>query len=236
MAIQRLIGDNMSGSEQTIDFATVLAAAAHDMKNSLCLLIQSIDSLQQEQQQLNHNGREELSRIHYEANRLNINLLQLLSLYRIEKNQLPLQIDQHYISDIFEEIMLKNELYSEQKNIQVELQTADDLLWYFDSDLISNLLNDMFVNALRYTKSKLLLRAEKTELGLTIELHDDGPGYPEFMLDNAETLMKDLNLAAGRTGLGLFFAGLIAKAHKNHGKTGFIRLKNGGLYGGFTLI
>ncbi len=75
----------MSGSDSSIDFATVLASAAHDMKNSLCLLIQSIDNLQQQQQQLDGNGREELSRIHYEANRLNINLLQLLSLYRIEK-------------------------------------------------------------------------------------------------------------------------------------------------------
>ena len=222
----------MSGSDSSIDFATVLASAAHDMKNSLCLLIQSIDNLQQEQQQLDSNGREELSRIHYEANRLNINLLQLLSLYRIEKNQLPLQIDQYYISDLFEEILLKNEMYSAQKDIQVEIQAGSGLLWYFDSDLISNLLNDMFVNALRYTKSKLLLRAELTEHGLAIELHDDGPGYPEFMLENADTLMKDLNLAAGRTGLGLFFAGLIAKAHKNHGKTGFIRLSNGGLYGG----
>ena len=222
----------MSGSDLYIDFATVLASAAHDMKNSLCLLIQSIDNLQQEQQQLDSNGKEELSRIHYEANRLNINLLQLLSLYRIEKNQLPLQIDQYYISDLFEEILLKNEMYSAQKNIQVEVQDGSELLWYFDSDLISNLLNDMFVNALRYTKSKLLLRAELTEQGLAIELHDDGPGYPEFMLENADTLMKDLNLAAGRTGLGLFFAGLIAKAHKNHGKTGFIRLSNGGLYGG----
>ena len=140
----------MSDSDSSIDFATVLASAAHDMKNSLCLLIQSIDNLQQQQQQLDSNGHEELSRIHYEANRLNINLLQLLSLYRIEKNQSPLQIDQYYICDLFEEILLKNEMYSAQKNIQVEIQASTELLWYFDSDLISNLLNDMFINALRY--------------------------------------------------------------------------------------
>lgn len=221
----------MPVSDSSIDFATVLASAAHDMKNSLCLLLQSIDNLQHEQK-LDPSGHEELSRIHYEANRLNINLLQLLSLYRLEKNQLPLQIDQYFISDVFEEIILKNEMYSAQKNIDVKVEVDNNLLWYFDSDLISNLLNDMFVNALRYTRSKLVLRAESTSEGLVIELHDDGPGYPEFMLENADMLMKDLNLAAGRTGLGLFFAGLIAKAHKNHGKTGYIHLNNGGLYGG----
>ena len=78
-----------------IDFATVLASAVHDMKNSLCMLIQSTELIQQESAQLSGDARDELARLNYEANRLNSNLLQLLSLYRLERNQLPVQIDQH---------------------------------------------------------------------------------------------------------------------------------------------
>ncbi|WP_337881406.1 HAMP domain-containing sensor histidine kinase [Rheinheimera sp.] len=222
----------MTGGTPDIDFATVLASAAHDMKNSLCLLIQSLDTLRQEESQLKPAAREELSRIHYEANRLNINLLQLLSLYRLEKEQLPLQIDQHPVADLFEEIQLNNEFYSEQLQIQVEVEADPELMGYYDQDLVGNLLNDIFINALRYTKSKLLLKAVRDAKGLLIEIHDDGPGYPDFMLEQADTLMKELNLSSGRTGLGLFFAGLIAKAHRNHGRTGAIRLKNGGQFGG----
>jgi hypothetical protein len=41
-----------------------------------------------------------------------------------------------------------------------------------------------------------------------------------------------LSLAAGRTGLGLFFAHLIANAHRNQQRRGFIELSNGGEFGG----
>jgi len=66
-------------NNRSIDFSTVLAASVHDMKNSLCLLIQSIETLslkfdgQQEEAQ-------ELAQMHYAASRLNSNLLRMLAL------------------------------------------------------------------------------------------------------------------------------------------------------------
>lgn len=221
-----------------IDFATVLASGVHDMKNSLCMLIQSMDLLQQEMAGTSASASQELARIHYEATRLNTNLLQLLSLYRIEKDQLPLHLDEYYLDDLFEEILLKNQLYSTQRNIEVVLAGEPQLSWFFDNDLISNLINDMFVNALRYSQSKVLIKAEATASALHIEIHDDGLGYPADMLDNSEEGINNLNLAAARTGLGLFFAHMIARAHRNRGQSGRIELTNGGEYGGavFRLI
>ncbi len=215
-----------------IDFATVLASAVHDMKNSLCMLIQSMDLLQQDLAPLSANASQELARIHYEASRLNSNLMQLLSLYRVERDQLPLHLDEYFVEDLVEEVVIKNEMYSEQKQIQVAIETEPHLCWFFDNDLVSNLLNDMFVNALRYSSGKLLLKASTNEQQLCLELHDDGDGFPDYMLENNDNSMTNFNLTAGRTGLGLFFAHLIAKAHQNQGKTGRIELSNGGRYGG----
>ena len=70
----------MTSDVQAIDFASVLASTVHDMKNSLCMLIQSTEFIQQESQQLSEPAKDELARLNYEANRLNSNLLQLLSL------------------------------------------------------------------------------------------------------------------------------------------------------------
>ncbi len=215
-----------------IDFATVLASAVHDMKNSLCMLIQSMDLLQQDLAPMSGNASQELARIHYEASRLNTNLMQLLSLYRIERDQLPLHLDEYFVEDLLEEVLIKNEMYSQQKQIQVTVESEPQLSWFFDNDLISNLLNDMFVNALRYSAGKLLLKASTVEQQLCLELHDDGDGFPDYMLENSDTMMNQFNLTAGRTGLGLFFAQLIAKAHHNQGKIGRIELKNGGRFGG----
>jgi len=221
-----------------IDFATVLASGVHDMKNSLCMLLQSMETLQQELAEKSLSASEELARIHYEATRLNTNLLQLLSLYRIEKDQMPLHMDEYHLDDLCDEILSKNELYSRQRNIHVDIECPSQLRWFFDNDLISNLVNDMFINALRYSHSKLLLRALTQNDQLVVEIHDDGDGYPTDMLDNSEEGIRNLNLTAARTGLGLFFAHMIARAHGNKGQTGRIELHNGGQFGGavFRLI
>ena len=215
-----------------IDFATVLASAVHDMKNSLCMLLQSMESLQQSLPPQSSSASQELARIHYEATRLNTNLLQLLSLYRIEKNQLPLHMDEYAVSDLIDEIVIKNQLYSEQKSIEIITECPDHLTWFLDNDLINNLLNDCYVNALRYSKSKLLLRVTVEDQQICFAIHDDGAGYPKHILENADEQMHNLHLGSGRTGLGLFFAHLIAIAHQNQGKTGRIELSNGGEYGG----
>lgn len=215
-----------------IDFATVLASAVHDMKNSLCMLIQSMDLLQQDLAPHSETASQELARIHYEASRLNSNLMQLLSLYRIEKEQLPLHLDEYFVEDLLEEVQIKNETYSLQKQIAVQLECDAGLCWFFDNDLVGNLINDMFVNALRYSTTQLLLKASIVDHDLCIELHDDGEGFPQYMLENGDHSMMHFNLTAGRTGLGLFFAHLIAKAHRNQGRLGRIELCNGGQFGG----
>ena len=220
-----------------IDFSSVLASSVHDMKNSLCMLIQSIDTLAQNQQQTPENAQE-LAKIHYEASRLNTNLLQMLSLYRVEKNQLPLLIDEHYVDDVIEELVEKNKLYSQNRQIDVELELEDNLIWYFDDSLIGNLLNDIFVNALRYTKDKIKINGYIQDNQLHIDIEDNGAGYPEHMLQDTELPMQDFDIENNRTGLGLFFARLIANAHTNKNRAGYIKLSNNKELGGsvFSLV
>lgn len=215
-----------------IDFATVLASAVHDMKNSLCMLLQSMDSLREELAETSESASNELSRIHYEASRLNSNLLQLLALYRIEKNQLPLHQDDYPLSELLEELVLKNELYSSQRHIEVTIECDDSLCWFFDDDLVSSLLNDMLINAMRYSQHKILLKALIEDNWLVLQIHDDGAGYPTEMLEQALESTDSFHLSAGRTGLGLFFAKLIAEAHRNHDRCGRIEMQNRSEYGG----
>lgn len=222
----------MSKSPLPIDFASVLASSVHDMKNSLCMLLQSIELMHTELAEKAPDSQQELAKIHYEANRLNTNLLQLLSLYRLERAQLPLQVDDYYLCDLLEEIQLKNELYIAQKQIQLQIDCDEELHWFLDRDLITNLLNDIVVNAIRYTQQRLCICAYLSEQMLVIEVHDDGAGFPENMLTDSKQLMSKVELSRGHTGLGLFFAHLIASAHQHQGQLGQIALTNGGKFGG----
>ncbi|MDP5141257.1 ATP-binding protein [Rheinheimera baltica] len=228
----------MSKITPAIDFASVLASAVHDMKNSLCMLIQSSELIQQESHQLSDSAREELARLNYEANRLNSNLLQLLALYRLERNQFPVQIDEHYLCDVTEEVLLKNQFYIEQRKLRMEIEQRDELRWFFDYDLIINLLNDAVSNALRYCQTTVLLKITAQENQLVIEVHDDGPGFPDLMMNQSTVNMSTPDFANNHTGLGIFFAKLIAAAHSNKGSQGAVNLNNGGKLGGgvFQLI
>ena len=222
----------MDNNKSQIDFATVLAAAVHDMKNSLCLMMQSIENLSQSMPETDHKTQQQLADIHYESNRLNTGLVQLLSMFRSELDALPVNIDEFFLDDLLDELVASNRHYAQQKGIKMEIAVDHDLSWYLDFDLVYMLLNDVLVNAMRYGKSAIKITASSTSEGLHIVVEDDGPGYPESMLDAQDIHMQDVQIREGRTGLGLFFARLIAGTHTSGNQRGSIVLSNGGLLGG----
>lgn len=225
-------------NHRSIDFSTVLASSVHDMKNSLCLLIQSIESLRMKFSEEQEEEAQELAQIHYEASRLNSNLLQMLALYRARKDALPINIEEWFLDDLIDELLTQNEIYISNKHLNIKVDIEDELSWYFDNDLVSNLLNDIFVNAMRYCKKHIHIKAYKTNEGLEVVICDDGQGYPEDMLVSSNTVPKEIDLTTSRTGLGIYFAELIASSHSQDEKVGKICLENGGSLNGsvFRLV
>lgn len=227
----------MNSSPQQIDFSTVLASAVHDMKNSLCLLLQSIETLSATISKQNPEAAVELASLHYEASRVNTGLMQLLSLYKADYQGLPVSVEECYLQDLFDDLTAMNENYASQKHIKLVVNVAPELTWYFDRDLITILLNDVIVNAMRYGKERIAVSAKHDHGFLIVTVEDDGPGYPASMLESCESPAQNFDIGAGRTGLGIFFAKLIASGHVDGDKVGSIHLENNGRLGGsvFTL-
>jgi signal transduction histidine kinase len=98
------------------------------------------------------------------------------------------------------------------------------------------LLNDVLINAMRYSHKKILLSVYIKEQQLVFKVEDDGPGYPQSMLEAHNINMQHCDIGEGRTGLGLFFARLIAQAHTKGDIKGNICLENGGSLGGSVFI
>tara|TARA_R110002167_G_scaffold36273_1_gene115044 strand:+ start:1205 stop:1897 length:693 start_codon:yes stop_codon:yes gene_type:complete len=226
----------MPKEDELINFSTVLGSSVHDMKNSLCLLMQSIENLGQSLVDPDPKSREHLASAHYEAARLNTGLVQLLSLYRAGLDNLLINIDEHNIEDVVEDLLATNESYLNHKNMILEVKQSADLVWYLDSDLIGLLLNDVLINAMRYSQNKILMSVYTKDNQLVFKVEDDGPGYPQSMLDAHNTNMHHCDIGQGRTGLGLFFARLIAQAHTKGETKGTISLENGGSLGGSVFI
>lgn len=229
--------DKARESKELVDFSSVIAVAIHDMKNSLSLLMQSIEQMSAVIPQEVTQAHNSLNSVHYEANRMNTTLVQVLSLYRAEIDALPVNIDEVFIAELFDEIVESNKLYTEQQGIEVQVSADEDLSWYLDRELIYLLIHDVIINAVRYGCKNIHVTAAVENGFLTVCVEDDGPGYPPNMLEMSSKVLNQHCISEGRTGLGLFFARLMAQNHKNMGKCGSIRLANSDISGGsiFTL-
>lgn len=211
-------------STDQLDFNTILATSAHDMKNSLFMLMQSIEHLDLAEN-LTPVQHQAFSDLHYQTSRINGTLMQLLALYREEQNQLPIFIEENSVVDMLQEVLDRNRLYINSHNIEVTLEVDEELDGYFDQDLVTYLIADIFVNALRHAHKKIILRAFVDQEFLNIQVEDDGNGYPEHMLA-INSNQSEFNASKGRSGLGLLFASKIAAEHRTKALQGHILLEN----------
>jgi K+-sensing histidine kinase KdpD len=217
-------------SAQNIDFSMVLASAVHDMKNSLGMLLNSLDDLRREQNETIPESSK-FNTLQYEAERLHNDLVQLLGIYRLGENNLSAHIEEHFVPDFLSEHMARHTPLLEGLDIEFELE-AEDINGFFDADLLTGVLNNTLNNALRYTRKKIKLKATERDGYLVIAVEDDGDGYPENMQHSGTPDFKTLDFKSGSTSLGLCFASSVASLHTKGEKTGSIRLHNGGNLGG----
>jgi signal transduction histidine kinase len=218
--------------ESQVDFSLVLAASVHDMKNSLGMLLNTLAGMMESAPPMTPEQARTYAVLEYEAARINSELIQLLSLYRMQEKRLMVQIDEHYLIDILEEQLARNDMLFRTRGIKVSLDCDEDLRWYLDGELVGGVINTVLVNCSRYCRQALTISASLDSEGLCIRIADDGAGYPASMLNLPLQDKAGVSFVSGSTNLGLFFAGRVAQLHTAKGVQGRIVLENGGSLGG----
>ena len=182
----------MKKEDGHIDFSMVLASSVHDMKNSVGMLLASLEQLMAQTPVHETGVARHFNTLHYEASRINSELVQLLTIYRMQNDFLPVRIDENYVIDVLEEQIARNQMLFETANIALTLECDPALTWYYDEDLVANVIHNVLINCARYTKSalKVIAREEGSYLCLTIA--DNGSGYPPHMLKKNALQPPDL--------------------------------------------
>ncbi|KPA98917.1 MULTISPECIES: sensor histidine kinase [Pseudomonas] len=222
----------MSDKDQGLDFSTVIASTVHDMKNSLAMLIQAHG---QWQSHLPAAQRENPERavIEYEFAHLNSMLVQLLGLYKLGVNQLPLRPDYHDMDDFIGAQLACRQEVLNSRGIVASYEVDDfSPLGFFDRELIGSVVGNIVTNAIRFACHALLINVREENEQLVLSINDDGPGFPAQMLERQMDYVQGINPTTGSTGLGLYFAARIAALHERNGVRGRIELSNGGTLGG----
>ena len=210
-------------------FETLLASTVHDMKNSLGFLMNQLDEVS------HHCPKETIptfSNIEYEASRVNILLLELLSLYKLEKKQLPINIQEVEVDAFVEDCVAMYSRYSQNKGITLTIVSDENLIWFFDPDLVGIVVNNVIGNCIRYATREIHIEASLNQKTLIITIEDDGEGYPDNMLCTNTDPTIGVNVVTGSTGLGLYFSNLIAANHHKNQLTGDIKIDNFSTLGG----
>ena len=206
-------------------FADILASLIHDMKNSLGMVINTLEELSGQSAASSSNAAR-LVILQQEANRLNNNLIELLTLYKIENERICANIEELNVADFLEEVVAENRAIADARRVALECRCDSDLFGYFDEGLLRGVINSLIGNGLRYTHSRLLLAAQQHDGYLVFKVEDDGEGFPQEMVEAQQALGQSQPLSEGRTQLGIYFAGMVAAMHRNKGNKGFIRLSN----------
>jgi len=204
-------------------FSDILASIIHDMKNSLGIVINTVDELAA-QDSTGESCR--LSTLQHESKRLNNNLIALLSLYKMENGRLDANIEEINVGDFLEEIVLDNQTLAGIKNVDLDHACEYGLVGYFDEWLIRGVINNLIGNALRYTTSRISIQAELADPYLVFRIEDDGNGFPRCMIEAQAAFNRNSTLSEGNTQLGIYFASMVAQLHKNGGRCGYIELSN----------
>lgn len=216
----------MKNNTENFDFSTILASSVHDMKNSLAMLLGSLADISTGCQLGTCTIRNDLLRIQHEGNRVNRDLIQLLTLYKIDQSQYHLNVEEINIHEFFSEIVLEFKYLLNERGIELLLQCDEDLNGFFDKELVAGVIKTIINNAYQYAKDKILLRAESIDGYTKLSVIDNGNGYPENMLINRQEQKTASNFGTGSTGLGLYFSSQVAKMHKNKQQPGFIQISN----------
>jgi len=222
----------MTQDNQEINFSFVLASSVHDMKNSVGMLLNTLADVMVQYPPQNVNHAKSYTVLEYEASRINSELIQLLSLYRLDHDQISVHIEGHFVIDLLNEQFARNHELLQMKKIDVMVDCDESLIGYFDSDLVGGVINNILVNCARYCREKLKITALQTSQGLCFSIEDDGPGYPQDMLNASTFAESRTSFANGRPHLGLIFANKVALMHTNKSRQGSISLSNNSSLGG----
>lgn len=213
-------------------FALLLASSVHDIKNSLGMLLDTLDGVVEATPITSDQQRNQFATLRGEAARINNSLMYLLGLYRMQQNQLSVHVQEVFVADFLDEQIAANELLFQIRELDIAIDCDDQLTGYFDPTLIGGIVNNVLVNAARYARKKIGLQARTTDDGgLLIEVSDDGPGFPKKMLEDISNQSRGIDFNSGSTNLGLYFAGEVANMHRRgaaHGHIALSNLENGG--------
>ena len=162
----------------------LIANVSHDLRTPLSILRGYARNIVHEERRQYQIKKEIDTSIRLWTVRPNLSNLinQLFEYSKLESNQIEVNKESFFISELVNDMLSKYQLLARQKNIQIELDIPPQripLVWA-DIALVERVIQNLIDNALKFTQEggkiniALIGREEEVEIKIT----DNGPGIP----------------------------------------------------------
>lgn len=197
----------------------LLRMISHDLRTPLTSISGNASLLLSQEEQLTHSQKQEIYQNIYNDASWLIGLVEnLLSITRIENENMKLNLSTELVSDLMNESL--KHIHHDKINHHITYhQDNEYLMVKVDTHLFIQLMINLINNAIKYTQigSHIDIHVYEYQEKVTIDVIDDGPGISDeakkhifemFYIGN-----KSISDSRRSMGLGLFLCQSIAKAH-----------------------
>jgi two-component system sensor histidine kinase KdpD len=204
---------------------SLLSSISHDLRTPLATIVGSSSTLAEDDETLEPEDRQELSRaICDEALRMSNLVNNILYMARLDAGVVELNRQWHPLEEIIGAVLTRLQQRLEGRPVSVKLPPGLPLV-FLDAVMIEQVLFNLLENAARYTPegSPIEIAAVVSSHALTVSVADRGPGIPK---GQEQQLFEKFYRVQGEraqsgVGLGLAICRAIIEAHD-----GYIEAKN----------
>lgn len=196
-----------------------MADASHELRTPLSIIRGEADvALSQDRDPAEYQAA--LAIIQDEAKRLSRLVDDMLELARADAGERPLHVEEFYLNDLVDECGNAVQVLATQKAISLQVQSASDISFHGDEDILRRMLLNLLDNAIKYTPTggSVTVRLKQEKGIIKIDVSDTGIGIPAEaaaqIFERFYRISKARSRAAGGSGLGLSIAQWAAEAHK----------------------
>ncbi len=194
------------------DQARFLAVAAHELRTPVNVLGGTADMLTQHWEQLDDETRTELlAGMESSTQRLRRLLEDLLTASKIEAGATELRADRVSVIDLVDDAVAS--VRRTWPDADVEVDVDPELATTGDGDRLAQVLDNLLSNAMRHGSPPVHVSALRRDRDVLLQVADSGPGVADHLRDRLFDRFAT-GAARGGTGLGLFIARELARAHR----------------------
>jgi two-component system, OmpR family, phosphate regulon sensor histidine kinase PhoR len=221
-----------------------LARVSHELKTPLISIVGYTDLfLIKYGSILDEEAKRYLNSIRKATERLNDLAERLLTVQELEVEKLKLQKSRGNIGKVIEESIYSLNAYAKTRDISIYLDLQEDLIFNFDIEKIQDLINNLILNALKYSppKGSIKVHSKLQNDHVIISIEDDGIGFTKEeqqvifqKFGKIEHFGENLDVDIGGVGMGLYIAKRITELHdgeiwvsspgRNKGSTFYVSL------------